>query len=270
MPTTRRPAGITPLPVPAGAAGALLVGGTFDPPHRAHVDLPRSVRDRLCGRGWWLVFVPAARNPLKPTGPTATDAQRVEMLALATARVPRCSIWTDELDRASTTKRTAEPSYWVDTLRRACAWLDGSGRRGLPLRFALGSDAAASLHQWRQPREILSLAEPIVMLRPPHRAASDLRRALRATGFWTSSELDAWSAAIDDAGAAMPHAATDARRALRTGDAASARAMLTRSVLAFIRERGLYGCEPKPGVRGLSGRDRASRGPASSRPTARR
>lgn len=219
-----------PLGVKAGARGVLFFGGTFDPPHRAHVDLPRSVRDRLLGRGWWLVYVPAARNPLKASAPVATDTQRLDMLRLATARVPRCTIWTDEIDRATKSRR---PSYWIDTLERAASLLPP----GTPMRFILGSDAAVGFHRWRRPRDILALAEPIVMLRPPHRTLIGVLRGLRAAGFWDASELELWRSSIDDH-AIMPHAATMVRESLVTG--AGARALLAPSVSRYIASERLY------------------------------
>lgn len=192
------------LAIPPSARGVLLFGGTFDPPHRAHIALPRSIRHRLLGRGWWLVYVPAARNPLKSEGPVATDRQRVAMLRAATAGVPRCTIWTDELTRPP-------PSYWIDTLRRARAALP----ERVALRFLMGSDSAASFHRWREPRAILALAEPIVMLRPPHTTPAKLMKDLGATGFWTQPELAAWRTRIDGR-TLVPLSATDIRSALRT------------------------------------------------------
>jgi nicotinate-nucleotide adenylyltransferase len=240
---------ITPLSVPRTARGVLLFGGTFDPPHRAHVDLAASVRDRLCGRGWWLVYVPAARNPLKAHAPVATDAQRIAMLRLATRAVPRCAIWTDEIDHA----RAKKPSYWIDTLRRA--------REALPtpieLRFLIGSDQAESFHQWKDPREILAIAPPIVMLRADSKHSRAKRgrasskttiersivhviRALKSLNVWSPSEIEMWESSIDDA-ALMPHAATDVRRSLAEGDDEQARTLVGRSVLAFARKHAIYG-----------------------------
>jgi nicotinate-nucleotide adenylyltransferase len=117
---------ITPLPVPKGAAAVLLCGGVFDPPHKAHVEIPRRVRDELFGRGAWLVYVPAAKSPHKLDGPVASDEERVEMLRLATARVARCAIWTDE-------NRPRREGEFLD--RHAAAGRFGLCRQGAALRF---------------------------------------------------------------------------------------------------------------------------------------
>ncbi len=220
------------MPVPRERVrGVLLFGGTFDPPHRAHIELARSVRDRLGGRGWWMVYVPAARSPHKDAAPRASDAERLEMLRLATRGVPRCAIWTDEIDRAGRSRA----SYWIETLARARRTLPP----GLPLRFLIGSDQASAFHRWKDPRGILECAEPIVMLRPPHRSAAGLLRSLRAPRFWTREELALWSSAIDDH-ALMEHAATDVRAALAEGDFARARPLLSPRVLRFVRAHAIY------------------------------
>lgn len=83
----------------------LLMGGTFDPPHVAHVAQARSALRRAMAPGAWLVLVPAARSPLKRGGPGARDRDRVAMLRAAFAGVGRATVWTDELDRARGRRR---------------------------------------------------------------------------------------------------------------------------------------------------------------------
>lgn len=224
------------MPVPKGAAVVLLCGGVFDPPHKAHVAIPRAVRDRLFGRGAWLVYVPAARSPHKLGGPVASDEDRVEMLRLATARVPRCAVWTDEIDRGG------KASYWIDTLRRAARVVP----RAAELRFLIGSDQAAAFHMWRDFREILAIAEPVVMLRPPHRDADAVIRAMRTSRAWSKMELEHWRAWIEE-GELMELSSTGVREAMgRAGKkehnvaGRNVLALVPRAVLGYARRRGLY------------------------------
>lgn len=240
---------ITPLPVGADAAAVIIVGGTFDPPHRAHLDLPLAVRSGWCrGAGvdesrTWLVYVPAARSPHKPAGPIASDAQRVAMLTAALVGGARTLIWTDEIDRAPNTGE----SFSVVTAQRARTTLDArpSGSATV-LRWLIGADQAAAFHRWREPRRLISLAEPIVMLRGVKASAADLDAQLAATGVWSSDELAAWSARVV-AAPRLDHSATVIRAALAapTLDRAALARALGHQVLAYITREGLYGCGPR-------------------------
>lgn len=173
--------------------------------------------------GTWLVVVPAAQNPLKPTQPIATDAQRVAMLVLALQGLPRAAVWTDELDRAA----PDATSYWVDTVRRARA-----AAPACPvMRSLLGADQATQFHRWREPEEIVALAEPLVLLRPPYdtppsfAAALDHHPALRA-------ERQAW---LDRVIAAPIHAT--ASTAIRRGGHEDA---MHPAVRAYAKQHRIY------------------------------
>lgn len=216
------------MPVPRSARSVLLVGGTFDPPHRAHLDLPRAARDLLLGTGAWLVYVPAARSPHKSAGPVASDDDRVTMLRAALRGVPRSRVWTDELDRGP------GPSFWIDTIGRALR----AAPPGCSVRFVIGADQAAAFHRWKRPREILEFASPIVLLRAPFRTAASLMRALRATGEWSKPELEQWASWI-----APGKLMRDSSTGVRSGLAARRKSVLDRvpsAVSDIIRRRGLY------------------------------
>jgi nicotinate-nucleotide adenylyltransferase len=235
----------TPLPVPLDKdprpAFIVLFGGTFDPPHNGHVQLPRLIRDELerrenaAGRGW-MVYVPAARSPHKGDSPVASDQDRVEMLRLAIGNAERMGIWTDELDRAVA---ASEPSYTVDTVRRAREWLDERGCAGVGLRLLVGADQALAFHRWRDPRDILRMAAPVVMLRGDMTGIQTLVRKMNAIGFWSGQEIDAWRGAVVTVGA-IDVSATRVREALRSGDAQTMARFIPVDVARYIQERGLY------------------------------
>jgi nicotinate-nucleotide adenylyltransferase len=218
---------ISPLPLPVDAGAILLVGGQFDPPHRAHTELPARARDLL---GGWLVFVPASKSPLKSEA-AAPDADRLAMLRLAIADLDRALVWTDELDRS----RPGEPSYWIDTLRRAREILPS----GADLRFFIGADQAVQFHRWRAPREILEAADPVVVLRPPWTERNQLLAAITATGAWTAEELDRWSRSILE-GPCLPANSTAIREALREHPDSSGSLDLDPKVADYIRRHHLY------------------------------
>ncbi|MFT3684076.1 MAG: nicotinate-nicotinamide nucleotide adenylyltransferase [Phycisphaerales bacterium] len=228
---------ITPVPLPTIGEGGrvdpsvrtvLVVGGSFDPPHKAHVHLPlmaaRHLEARLDEpRGVWLLYVPAARSPFKKDGPRATDAQRIEMLTLATGHLPRCAVWTDEIDRAI----GGAPSYTVDTLRRLREWLDAHGGDEVRVRLLVGADQAAALDRWREAEAVVALAEPLVMAR----AGDDPSRFPQALGDWTRRLLPT---------PMMDASSTAVRAAAAAGDFAALAKMLDASVLKVIQRDGLY------------------------------
>lgn len=227
----------TPAPhvLPVSAKGIVIFGGSFDPPHRWHVAAARAARERLFGRAGWIVFIPAAQSPLKAEGPVASDADRVAMLRLATGRLRRSVVWTEELERPG-------PSYTIDTLRRLRALCPRT-----PLRLLIGADQAVVFHRWRRFREVLALAEPAVVLRPPLRTRAALRRQLERTGAWSADELDAWSGRV----VPLPVrsiASRDVRAALTLGGGRAptsrTRAAIPAAVLRYIQNLGLY--DPPP------------------------
>lgn len=214
-------------PIPAGARSVLVFGGTFDPPHRGHVVLPAKVRARL-GLDW-VLYIPAARNPLKASGPLADDESRLAMLRAALEGQGRASISTLELERS------AGPSYTVDTLRALHSLLPG----GTTLRLLIGADSAGAFHRWREAREVIALAEPVVMLRRPAESADMLIEAMRP--HWSPADLEAWRRRIADV-PMIDASATEIREWLRSPVANLSRLeeALSPAVLGVIRSRGLY------------------------------
>lgn len=256
---------ITPLDISQSFStplGLLIVGGSFDPPHRWHTHIAESARQWLSrenhGQGdtrkvdWHTLFVPAAHSPLKSRGPVASDADRLALLRLAIAPLPNTHIWTDELDRAAYELRTNPnahtPSYTLDTLTRLASLLRAATHPDQPpptLRLLIGTDQALSFHRWHEPRRIIALAPPIVLLRPPIATRNDLRTHLAETGFWSAAELNRWenSTLIAETN---PVSSTDLRARL-ANPATRAEVLnsperfgLTQTVKQEIARRGLY------------------------------
>jgi nicotinate-nucleotide adenylyltransferase len=201
----------------------LIVGGTFDPPHRAHVELARIVaKARGCGR---IVFVPAARSPHKAEEPAgAPGSQRLEMVRLALRGVPEAEVSSIELDRAGV-------SYFIDTL----AALRTRFGPDVELHFMIGADQALAFPRWREPKHILALATPAVVLRPPWDAPT-FAKALRDT--FGESESRRWTERVVEA-PLVDISATDLRDRLRRG--LPVEDAIDPEVLAYIRAHGLYG-----------------------------
>jgi nicotinate-nucleotide adenylyltransferase len=237
---------ITPMPVPlVGASvdpalrGVVFVGGSFDPPHIAHVKLPTQVRDFIetkLGHGWQMVFVPAARSPGRKPGPHASNAQRLEMLKLAIAPLDRAAIWTDELDRASA---RPGPSYTIDTLKRARSWLDAHAGTHVQLAWVIGADQLLNFHLWREPLAIVQLARVPVMLRGSSPTRDQLLDQLRASGAWHDEQLAHWSRSIVPVDT-IEVSSSLIRQLLAHGDNSSLTTMLDPKVREYIRANRLY------------------------------
>lgn len=199
----------------------ILFGGSFDPPHIAHVRLPELVRARLGAD--CVAYVPAAESPHK-RGLTRTPAvHRLAMLRAAVEGLPRAVVLTDELDRA----KPGEPSYTVDTLE--------SLRRRLGVgpvfRLLIGADQLRVFHKWHQSKRIVELAEPVVMVRPPDTALS-LLAALPP-----GEDAAAWRGRLVDL-PPIDVSSTDLRRRAAAGE--SLAGLTPPAVEAYIRQHRLY------------------------------
>lgn len=228
------------------ALSTLVFGGSFDPPHNAHVRLPELVRQKL---GFdTVLYVPAARAPHK-LGQVQTPAvHRLAMLELALSGCDHARILTDELDRAADGK----PSYTVDTLEaliRTNELQAGPEPRGtsdegpdqmakvdpgaLPgvMRLLIGGDQLRIFDQWHASERIEQLAEPVVMVRPPDTPGS-LLAALP-----NDAARNRWRPRLIDV-PAMDVSSTDIRRRVAQGEPIDDR--VPPAVAAYIREHGLY------------------------------
>jgi nicotinate-nucleotide adenylyltransferase len=128
-----------------------ILGGTFDPVHYGHLAIAEEARAVLGFER--ILFVPAARQPLKRGEHSATPQQRLEMTQLACNGNPAFEVSPIEILRAG-------PSYTVDTLET----LHAQGM--IDLHFIVGADAAADLYRWRAAGRIVELARIVVIGRP--------------------------------------------------------------------------------------------------------
>jgi len=141
-----------------------LFGGTFDPVHLGHLAVARAAAEKFgLGR---VYFVPADLPPHKQKRKLTDFQHRFAMLALATADDPR--FVPSLLD-----SHTGHPNYSINTVRRLRSTLKKTDK----LYFLIGIDAFKDISSWRQPVELLSEVEFIVVSRPGHSLA-DVGRAL--------------------------------------------------------------------------------------------
>lgn len=220
----------------------LLFGGTFDPPHLAHARLPALAARRLdCGE---ILYVPAAINPLKNDADSTPAHHRLAMLLLAIADVPGARINTIELDRQGR-------SYTIDTLKALhrqhnaalVPQLLSSSKHAahaarskpqLSFHLLIGSDQALDFHRWKDWQEILTLATPAVMLRPPLDRQSFENKLRNQYEAHEAERWLSWTLRLPE----MDITATDIRQRLRAG--ASVDGLLDPAVAEYIRANNLY------------------------------
>ena len=130
-----------------------ILGGTFNPPHRAHlVCACRALEVLGLDR---VELMPARLPPHKAAGEDPGAEHRLAMCSLAVRDCEGVGVSRLELDREG-------PSYTVDTLRALHA-----AEPGDQLTFIVGGDMARSLPTWREPETILELATLAVAERGP-------------------------------------------------------------------------------------------------------
>ncbi len=124
-----------------------LFGGTFDPPHRAHLGASLLALKRLrLDRVWWLV---TPGNPLKDTNGLAPLSQRIAA-ARSLTRDPRIAITGFEADLGV--------RYSFDTV----SWLVKCCP-GVRFVWIMGADNLRSFHRWQKWRAIARLV-PIAVV----------------------------------------------------------------------------------------------------------
>jgi nicotinate-nucleotide adenylyltransferase len=138
---------VSSLPPHAPGLKIGLLGGSFNPPHEAHLAVSLLAMRRLgLDRAWWLV---TPGNPLKDTRVLAPLAERMAA-ARDVAAHPRIDV--TDLEAAIGTRFTADTIAWLT-------------RRFPAVRFVwiMGADNLAQFHLWQNWRGIAE-AVPIAVV----------------------------------------------------------------------------------------------------------
>jgi nicotinate-nucleotide adenylyltransferase len=192
-----------------------ILGGTFNPPHLAHLVCAQEAHARLgLDR---VVLLPAHIPPHKEAEDDPGAAHRLAMCERAVAGDDRLVVSRLELDRAG-------PSYTVDTLR-----VLHDREPESDLTFIVGGDMAMSLPDWREPEQVLVLARLGVVERA---GASREQIAERLASLGGRGRVDFFS---------MPRidiSSTDLRE--RVARRAPVRYLVPDGVVAYVAEHGLY------------------------------
>ena len=192
-----------------------ILGGTFNPPHVAHLVCAREALEQLgLDR---VALVPVAAPPHKPLPDDPGPEVRLELCRRAAAGDERLEVSDIEVRRGG-------PSYTVATLEQI-----HEKRPDDELTFIAGGDMAASLPEWREPERVLELARFAVAEREGAEREEIERRTAGLGGrerivFFDMPRLDVSSSEVRARGAAG-----------RPIDE-----LVPPAVSAYIDERGLY------------------------------
>jgi nicotinate-nucleotide adenylyltransferase len=187
-----------------------VMGGTFDPIHIGHLVAASEVAHRFALDR--VVFVPTGQPWQKSDRRVSSPEDRYLMTVIATAADERFSVSRVDVDRTG-------PTYTVDTLRDI--------RRELgeehDYSFITGADALGDILSWREPEEVLRLAQLVGVTRPGHVLADPGL----APGRVTLLEIPA-----------LAISSSDIRARVSQGD--PIRYLVTPGVEAYIAKVGLY------------------------------
>lgn len=186
-----------------------ILGGSFDPPHLAHITMAQVARARL-GLDQ-VLLMPATEPPHKPSAGLSDYSHRLAMTEIATEGV-------DGVTASRFEERHPGSSYTVELLRDFAA-----ENPGAELYFILGSDSLAELAAWRQPEELLSRCTLVVFTRRGHPVRLDVN-APAALVVFEEPVIDVSS--------------TELRERVRRGEAVDR--LVSPRVLAYIEEQSLY------------------------------
>jgi nicotinate-nucleotide adenylyltransferase len=178
-----------------------ILGGTFDPIHRAHLIVGREAADQFhLDR---VLFIPAGNPPFKKA--SASFAHRLKMVEAACEGDPRFV--------ASRLEEGDRKSYSIDTIERVKA-------EGGDIYFVIGADAFAEVGSWHRALDVIRSVEFIVVTRPGH--IYEIPPGARVHRLETL---------------ALPHSSSEIRRGLARGDTPSD---LPPKVREYIRRNALY------------------------------
>lgn len=193
-----------------------IIGGTFNPPHTGHINAARAALGELSLSR--LIFIPSAIPPHKQMAEnSATPEQRLDMARLAAEELP-AEVSDMEILRGGT-------SYTVDTLR-----ILKERNPEDELWFIMGTDMFLTIEKWREPEEIMRMAN--IAVAPRNKAdreslirhAENLRRKYGAEARVMEKE-------------ALEISSTEIRNAIKSENLSE---YLPKSVYDYIKQNNLY------------------------------
>ncbi|HTR81633.1 MAG TPA: nicotinate-nucleotide adenylyltransferase [Bacteroidota bacterium] len=132
-----------------------IFGGTFNPPHVAHLIVTEYVRKQLNLDK--IFFVPSYISPHKKRGEDQLAGDRLRMVRLAVGGNPYFDFSDYELKKKDISYTHLTVAAFHSRFPRCQLFL------------IIGADNYAEFHTWKNPEQILKLSSLVVMTRPGHR-----------------------------------------------------------------------------------------------------
>ncbi len=129
-----------------------LFGGTFDPPHKGHIELAKKVLERFSLNK--IIFIPAG-NPPHKTNKKVTDKHfRYEMIKIATEDFPKFEVSDFDIENE-------KPNYSYITIDYFKKYYKND-----EIFFIIGADSFRDLPLWMNYKKLLTMCKFIVVSRP--------------------------------------------------------------------------------------------------------
>jgi nicotinate (nicotinamide) nucleotide adenylyltransferase len=198
-----------------------ILGGTFDPPHLAHLRIAEEAREAFSLNEVW--FCPAFDPPHRKEKPKADFEERLHMTSLAVANNPAFKVIDIE--------RGESPSYTIITLQKL--------KKLFPqvnFYLIIGWDSFLELPSWYRYQELIDYAELIVCTRGNmDKAEAEAIFSKEVEAYWGSSKKERVHLLF-----VFPfEISSTAIRKLRA-NGKSIRYLVPEGVYAYILEKGLY------------------------------
>jgi nicotinate-nucleotide adenylyltransferase len=198
-----------------------ILGGTFDPPHLAHLRIAEEALEAFSLNEVW--FCPAFDPPHRKEKPKADFEKRLHMTSLAAENNPAFKVI--EIERGES------PSYTIITLQKL--------KKLFPqvnFYLIIGWDSFLELPSWYRYQELIDLAELIVCTRGNmDKAEAEAIFSKKVEAYWGSSKKERVHLLF-----VFPfEISSTAIRKLRA-DGKSIRYLVPEGVYAYILEMGLY------------------------------
>jgi nicotinate-nucleotide adenylyltransferase len=200
-----------------------ILGGTFDPIQRAHIELARAVIESSLVQD--VVIIPAKQNPHKLDLPNASDNDRMAMIELAVEDLAHIFYSDIEIN-------SSDLSYTYETILKLRTLLPV----GTKLFFILGVDAALGLPRWHRVEELSELLDGFIVF-PRNQS---VKEACAQLGPELSTKVLTKIIPKDLAKSYQIIAATLIRTALHTGDTELLHNSLDKKVLSYVKKKKLY------------------------------